>query len=307
MNKASNRNDNTRAKKIYAITLWGSLGNALLLILKFVAGILGHSAAMIADAVHSLSDFATDLVVLIFVKISNKPSDEKHGYGHGKFETLATAIIALTLTMVGIALFYSSANRIIRFWNGEISLSKPGLIALIVAGISVISKELLFRTTRKVGEDVKSKAVIANAWHHRSDAYSSIATLIGIGGAFLLGKGWLVLEPMAAAGVSIFIVKVGLELAAPAFRDLLEQRLSPEIEKEIQSIIQSNPGVKQLGHMRTRSIGNDYAIEADILVDGSISVEQGHKITVELEQKLRKTFGRGTHIVIHVEPLKQNQ
>lgn len=304
MNRARNRNDKTRAKKIYAITLWGSLGNALLLILKFVAGILGHSAAMIADAIHSLSDFATELVVLIFVKISNKPSDEKHGYGHGKFETLATAIIALTLTMVGIALFYSSANRIIRFWNGEINLNKPGLIALIVAGISVISKELLFRITRKVGEDVKSKAVIANAWHHRSDAYSSIATLIGIGGAFLLGKGWLVLEPMAAAGVSIFIVKVGLELAAPAFRDLLEQRLSPEIEKEIQSIIQSNPGVKQLGHMRTRSIGNDYAIEVDILVDGSISVEQGHKITVELEHKLRKAFGRGTHIVIHVEPLK---
>lgn len=290
-----------------AVTLLGSLANFLLLIFKFAAGWLGHSSAMIADAVHSLSDFVTDIIVLLFINISSKPKDESHDYGHGKYETLATSIIGIVLLCVGVGLFWESAGKIIGFYfRGEV-LESPGKIALIAALVSIVVKELLFRVTLIVGRRENSQALIANAWHHRSDAFSSIGTALGIGGAILLGDKWCILDPLAAVIVSIFIVRVSVKLILPAINDLLEKSLPPEVEDEILNIIEETPGVKNPHNLCTRRIGNDFAIEVHIRVDGTTTVARAHELTRNIENKLRDKFGPATHIMLHVEPIKSKK
>lgn len=286
------------------VTLLGSLGNFGLLLFKFVAGILGHSSAMIADAVHSLSDFITDMVVLVFVNISSKPQDESHDYGHGKYETLATSVVGIVLLAVGIGLLWEGASKIVGYYfRGEV-LESPGKIALIAAVLSIIIKEILYRITLHVGQRQNSQAVIANAWHHRSDAFSSIGTTIGIGGAILLGPKGRVLDPIAAVIVSILIIKVALQLVWPAINDLLEKSLPKDIEDEIIAIISETPEIKNPHNLRTRRIGNDFAIEIHIRVDGQMTVSRAHELTLQIESKLRQKFGPHTHIALHVEPVK---
>lgn len=293
-----------RKRRIMKVTVLGSIVNFLLLVFKFVAGFLGHSGAMIADAVHSLSDFVTDIVVLLFVNISSKPKDETHDYGHGKYETLATSIIGIALLCVGFGLFWEGGHKIYDFYVKGEELESPGKIALIAALVSIIAKELLYRYTLYVGWQENSQAVIANAWHHRSDAFSSIGTAIGIGGAILLGDNWRVLDPIAAVVVSILIVKVALQLVLPAINDLLEKSLPKEVEDEIFTLINTTPGVKNPHNLYTRRIGNDFAIEVHIRVDGRTTVSEAHEITLEIENKLREKFGPATHITLHVEPIK---
>ena len=179
----------TRDQRIYKVTITGSIVNVLLLILKFTAGILGHSAAMIADAVHSLSDFLTDVVVIAFVKLSSKPADSDHDYGHGKYETIATSIIGMALIIVAVMLAWDGIEKIISVINGG-TLPIPGTVALIAALLSIILKEWIFRINEKLAKEVQSQALEANAWHHRSDALSSIGTSIGIGGAILPENYW---------------------------------------------------------------------------------------------------------------------
>ena len=293
-----------RKRELMRITFVGSVGNLILLLFKFVAGIWGHSSAMLADAVHSLSDFVTDVVVIVFVNISSKPKDAGHDYGHGKYETLATSIIGLALLVVGVSLFWDSLHKVFDYWVLGEPLESPGWIALMAALVSILIKELLFQITYRVGKRQNSQAVIANAWHHRSDALSSIGTTLGIGGAILLGPDWHVLDPLAAMVVSVFIVKVSLELMIPAINDLLEQSLPKEVENEILSIISENPKVKEPQNLRTRRIGNDFAIEVHIRVDGDMSVREAHALTKEIERKLYQKYGNTTHVVIHVEPFR---
>ena len=292
-----------REKKIYRVTLMGSVVNVILLVFKFIAGILGGSAAMIADAVHSLSDFLTDIVVIAFVRISSKPEDEDHDYGHGKYETLATSIIGLALLMVGLYIFYNGARQIWDVMHGA-EIEQPGLVALIAAIVSILLKEWTYRFTVSVGKKVESPAVIANAWHHRSDALSSIGTAIGIGGAILLGKGWAVLDPVAALVVSVFIVKTALGLLSTSSGELLEKSLPKEVEKEIVDIVESEPEVSEVHHLCTRRIGNNIAIEMHIRMPGEISLKDSHTRASDIERKLRQHFGEHTHINLHVEPLK---
>lgn len=297
----------TRKKEIIRITLIGSLANFLLLIFKFLAGIFGHSSAMIADAVHSLSDFVTDIIVLLFINISSKPKDQGHDYGHGKYETLATSIVGIVLLGVGAALFWGGLNKIIGFYfKGEV-LESPGKIALIAALISIVIKEILYRITLYVGKKEKSQAVIANAWHHRSDAFSSIGTALGIGGAILLGERWRVLDPLAAVLVSFLIMKVAIQLILPAINDLLEKSLPSDIEDEILAVINEMPEVKNPHNLCTRRIGNDFAIEVHIRVDGNTSVSRAHILTQAIENKLRAKYGPATHIALHVEPIKEKE
>ena len=293
-----------RKRELMRITFVGSVGNLILLLFKFVAGIWGHSSAMLADAVHSLSDFVTDVVVIVFVNISSKPKDAGHDYGHGKYETLATSIIGLALLVVGVSLFWVSLHKVFDYWVLGEPLESPGWIALMAALVSILIKELLFQITYRVGKRQNSQAVIANAWHHRSDALSSIGTTLGIGGAILLGPDWHVLDPLAAMVVSVFIVKVSLELMIPAINDLLEQSLPKEVENEILSIISEKPKVKEPHNLRTRRIGNDFAIEVHIRVDGDMSVREAHALTKEIERKLYQKYGNTTHVVIHVEPFR---
>ena len=292
-----------RERGIYKVTIIGSSVNFLLLVFKFVAGFMGHSAAMLADAVHSLSDFVTDLVVIVFVRISNKPQDKTHDYGHGKYETLATAIIGLLLLVVGFGILWNGASSIYAFIKGQ-QLEKPGMVALIAALVSIVAKEILYQYTVIEGKKLDSQAVIANAWHHRSDALSSIGTAIGIGGAILLGENWRVLDPVAAVIVSFFIIKVAIQLLIPCVDELLEKSLPDEVEKEIEQALLSFPGVSEPHHLRKRRIGSYYAIEVHVRMDGNITLEEAHVTATAIEHRLKDIFGEGTLINIHVEPKK---
>lgn len=293
----------SREREIYKITVIGSVVNFLLLAFKFVAGIAGHSAAMLADAVHSLSDFVTDIVVIVFVRISNKPQDKEHDFGHGKYETLATAIIGLLLAGVGFGILWNGASSIWAFLRGE-PLGEPGMVALVAALVSIVSKEVLYQYTVIKGKRLNSQAVIANAWHHRSDALSSIGTALGIGGAILLGEDWRVLDPVAAVIVSFFIIKVAFQLLVPCVEELLEKSLPDEMEKEIEQTLLSFPGVSEPHHLRTRRIGSYCAIEVHVRMDGNITLHESHKTATAIEHKLKEIFGQGTLVTIHVEPKK---
>lgn len=296
-------NENSREQSIFKITWIGSIVNFILLIFKFIAGILGHSSALIADAVHSLSDFITDIIVIVFVKISSKPEDVNHRYGHGKYETLATALIGLALFAVGAGLLVNGATKVSEAIQGTI-LPAPSMIALIAAAVSILTKEVLFRFTIRVGVRQNSQAVIANAWHHRSDAFSSIGTLIGVGGAMYLGEKWRILDPIAAIAVSAFIIKVAIDLIKPCIDELLERSLPYETEKRILDIINSYPEISSPHHLRTRRIGNHIAIEVHIRMDGQTTLESAHAIATCVEKRLKEEFGHGTHVGIHMEPVK---
>lgn len=293
-----------REKEIYKVTIAGSVVNFLLLVFKFAAGILGHSAAMLADAVHSLSDFVTDVIVIVFVRISNKPQDKGHDYGHGKYETLATAIIGLLLLIVGFGILWNGATSIYTFLRGG-KLEEPGMVALIAAVVSIVLKEILYRYTVAKGKKLNSQAVVANAWHHRSDVLSSVGTAVGIGGAILLGQHWRVLDPIAAVIVSFFIMKVAVQLLIPCVDELLEKSLPDEVEKEIEQALLSFPGVSEPHHLRTRRIGSYCAIEVHVRMDGQITLEEAHNTATAIEHKLKEMFGEGTLINIHVEPKKE--
>lgn len=295
-------NDN-RQQDIYKVTIWGSIVNFILLIFKFVAGVLGHSSAMVADAIHSLSDFATDIIVLFFVRISSKPVDTTHKYGHGKFETLATAFIGFALLAVGIGILIEGTKNIVAVVRGEV-LQAPGVIALLAAAVSIISKEILYQYTVYKGRQINSQAVVANAWHHRSDAFSSIGTLVGIAGAMFLGEKWRVLDPVAAVIVSVFILKVAIDILRNSLEELMEHSLPDAEEEEIKQIILSTNGVESPHHLRTRRIGNRVAIEVHIRMNGDMTLTKAHQITTEVEQQLKLRFGENTHIGIHTEPIK---
>ena len=294
-----------REKSIYRVTLAGSAVNVVLLVFKFVAGFLGGSAAMIADAVHSLSDFITDVIVLLFVRLSSKPEDSDHDYGHGKYETLATSLIGLALLCVGVMIMYNGVRSIVSAVMGN-PLPQPGMIALAAALVSIALKEWAFRFTAKVGRECESQAVIANAWHHRSDALSSIGTAVGIGGAILLGEKWTVLDPIAAVVVSVFIIRTAWQLTKQSAGELLEQSLPAEMEREIETIVASEPMASEVHHLRTRRIGSHIAIEMHLRMPGNITLYESHQHATNIEQELRKRFGASTHIGLHVEPLKIN-
>ena len=283
------------------MTLIGGAVNVLLLLIKFVAGIVGHSAAMVADAVHSLSDFLTDIVVLMFVHVSGKPKDKSHDYGHGKYETLAMTIIGVALLAVAIGILYSGITKIVAWVNGE-QLAAPDILALWAALLSIILKEGVYRYSIYKARQLNSPAVEANAWHHRSDALSSIGTAIGIGGAIFLGHRWAVLDPVASVIVGLFIVKVSVELLRNGIGDLMEQSLPDTVEEEILNLVSSLPDVQSPHDLRTRRIGNHYAIEMHILVDGDITLREAHDKASEVEELLRKQYGDDTHVVVHVEP-----
>lgn len=290
-----------RNKGIYHVTLVGGAANVVLLIIKFIAGILGHSAAMLADAVHSLSDFVTDVIVLVFIHISGKPQDKDHDYGHGKYETLATTLIGLALLMVSGGILYNGAAKIIRWWNGE-ALAAPGALAFWVALLSVVIKESIYRYTTAKARKFNSQALEANAWHHRSDALSSIGTAIGIGGAIFWGHRWTVLDPLASIVVGLFIVKVSFELLGNSIGDLTERSLPDCIEKEIICLVSALPGVVEPHNLRTRRLGNHYAIELHIRMDGDITLREAHDKASEVEHLLRDHYGKETHVAVHVEP-----
>jgi cation diffusion facilitator family transporter len=290
-----------REKEVYKVTLLGSLINLALMVFKFLAGIFGHSAAMIADAIHSVSDFVTDIVVLAFVRVSHRPKDKSHDYGHGKFETLATTLIGVALFAVAVGIFVDGAKKIV-FWANGGTLTQPGILALVAALVSIVMKEAIFQYTKRKADQLDSQAMRANAWHHRSDALSSIGTAIGIGGAIILGERWAVLDPIASIVVGALIVKVAFDLLKNGMGELMEQSLPDEVENEILTIVKNVPGVFEPHDLCTRRIGNHYAIEMHILMDKDIALKEAHDRASEMERLLKERYGEETHISIHVEP-----
>lgn len=288
--------------KAFKVTLHGFIVNIILTFFKFFAGIFGRSSAMLADAIHSLSDLVSDIIVLIFVDIASKPDDEKHRYGHGKFETFSSFVVGMILFFAGLWIMFEAATKIFVFINGE-QLEIPENLALWAAVFSILLKEIMFWYTLNAGKKLNSKLLIANAWHHRSDALSSVATLIGIAGAIFLGGKWGVLDPLAAFVVSFFICKVAYQIVWPAINELLEQSLPKETRQEICKIVSEVDHVHKPHNLKSRSIGNNIAIEIHVYMDQNMSVQESHEVTVVIENKLRERFGEQTHISIHVEPL----
>lgn len=293
----------TREQEIYRVTIWGSICNALLVAFKFIAGFFGNSSAMIADAVHSLSDFLTDILVIVFVRISAKPQDKSHDYGHGKYETIASFIIALGLFAVAIGIIVSGVKKFAAWLNGT-DLEAPKQIALWAALLSIVLKEILFQYTIRRGKAIESQALVANAWHHRSDAISSIGAALGIGGALLLGQRWTVLDPLASIVVGAMLVKTSIDLLRGSMNDLTDSSLPDETEQEILDIIRSVPDVYDPHNLRTRRIGNHIAIEVHIRMDGAMPLHEAHDKASEIERLLRERFGKHTHVNIHTEPRK---
>lgn len=294
-----------RQKETYRVTIAGSIINILLLAFKFAAGILGHSAAMIADAIHSLTDFVTDAIVLIFVRLGSRPTDRDHDYGHGKYETLASAIIGVSLLVVGMMICYSGVTKTYHAMCGE-PLQQPGFIALAAAVASVVLKEWAYRFTVRVGRRCHSEAVVANAWHHRSDALSSVGTTVGIGGAIILGEKWAVLDPLTAIVVSFFIMKAAWSVLSKAVGELTDGSLPKETEDEIESIVSEDNEVSVVHNLCTRRIGNRIAIEMHVRMPGETSLYVAHRHATEIEKRLKQRFGADTHISIHLEPVKVN-
>ena len=296
----------SRTSKITFVTLVGSVVNAVLTIFKIVAGIAGHSAAMIADGVHSLSDLLSDIVVLVFVRIAGKGRDKDHDYGHGKFETFATLIISLMLLVVGANLMSSGIESIRNILGGK-AVEAPGMIALWAALLSIVSKEILYRYTAAQGRKLDSPMMVANAWHHRSDALSSIGSLLGIGGAILLGDKFVILDPLAGCIISIFIIVMSVRMSIPAVKELLDVSLPDEMEAQIVQTAKSVPGVVDLHELKTRREGPGIVMEGHLVLHSDISLQQAHTISKQVEQALRDKFGSSTQISLHLEPENDSQ
>lgn len=301
MNETEQISDIDREKKAARVTWVGFFTNLILSAAKIVAGVVGRSSAMVADGIHSLSDFVTDFIVIIFIKISAKNEDSDHPYGHGKFETFATMLISFALFIVAIGIFYSGSVKIYEVLNGR-TIERPTYLALVMAAVSIVVKEGLYWYTIIVGRKIESPAVIANGWHHRSDAFSSIGTLIGISGAMFLGERWRILDPITSVIVGIFIVAVACKLARPSIQELLEVSLPKEIEAAIKEQVKETPGVKAFHHLRTRKNGNAFIIDMHIKVDARSSIVEAHDIATHVENNLKAAFGKHTQVNVHIEP-----
>lgn len=294
-----------REQDIRQITLIGAIVNIILTIFKIIAGIIGRSAAMVADGIHSLSDLLSDIVVLVFTHISSKGKDKDHSFGHGKYETLATLIVSVMLIAVGARLMASGVKSIIEVIKGN-SIPVPGSIALWAAIISIVSKEILYHATLRTAKRVNSPVVLANAWHHRSDAFSSIGALVGIGGAMILGDKWTILDPIASCCISVAIIVVAVKMALPSLAELLETSLPEEIERDIISTANSVLGVENIHELKTRRNGISYIIDAHIVVNPHISITEAHNIATDVENAVRAKYGNETQINIHIEPDKES-
>ena len=304
MNEQITLTDTVREKKAARVTWVGFFINLVRSAAKIAAGVVGRSSAMIADGIHSLSDFVTDFIVIVFIKISSKNEDSDHPYGHGKYETFATMLISFALFIVAIGIFYSGSVKIYEVLNGRV-IERPTYLALVMAAVSIVVKEGLYWYTIIVGRKIDSPAVIANGWHHRSDAFSSVGTLIGISGAMFLGERWRILDPITSVIVGLFIVGVAYKLARPSIQELLEGSLPKEVEQNIAEKIQQTPGVIAFHHLRTRKNGNIFIIDMHIKVDPASSIVEAHDIATHVENRIKATFGRRTRVNIHIEPYLQ--
>lgn len=278
------------------VTIIGVLVNALLIFLKFFSGIYGHSQALIADAVHSISDLFTDAVVLFGIKLGQKAPDESHPFGHARIETLASGIIGFVLIVTAILL---GINASLNIYNQ--TEYHPTQLALIGAAVSITLKEALYHYSVYTGRRIKSDLVIANAWHHRSDAFSSVAVLLGVAGA-RLKPSWHILDSFAALLVSFFIIKVGLDILKNTLREFLDTAPDPDVFNTINTCIRNVEGVIDSHDIKIRTSGGLYQMETHIVVDRNLTVEEGHRIAKAVEGCLIEEIPALDQVIIHVDP-----
>lgn len=285
-------------RKVTHLSIWT---NVVLTVLKLAAGIFGRSQALIADAIHSLSDFATDIAVLVGLRFTTKPVDKDHAYGHGKYETIVAAIIGLALAYVGIRIAGLAIQRIFHAMHGD-PLGTPSACAFWAAVLSIAVKEWLYHVTMKVARATGSSSLVANAWHHRSDAFSSIATAAGVGAAAFLGNDWLILDPIAALFVSIFLLKIAWRIIREQVDDLTDHSLAPETCEEILAMARGIPGITEPHNLRTRMVGRIPVIDLHIRLRADLPLCEAHDIASALEGALRQRFGKETIANLHLEP-----
>jgi len=285
-----------QVSQIIRVTIWGLCLNLFLVGLKLAVGIVVGSAALVADAVHSISDLSTDIVVILGIRLSSRPADEGHAYGHGRFETIATSLIGAMLVGAGIFIAWKSG---LSLYRGEVNI--PGYAVLVVAAVSILSKEWIYQVTQRVARRVGSSALHVNAWHHRTDALSSVAVLFGAAAGLL---GWGHGDQSAAIVVGVMISIVGLIALWKVFVEVTEGSISAEEQRSIVEAIQSVPGVKGWHRLRTRLVGREVFMDVHVLVDEGLSVADGHRICSTVESAIAQSMERPINIVVHCEPDK---
>ena len=284
-----------RYQQTKQVTIVGALVNIVLAVLKIIVGYIGHSQALVADGVHSLSDLLTDILVIVAAKHAAQDADADHPYGHGRFETVFTVALGSFLIIVGGGIAIDAVRRVAE----PDSLLQPTFWTLLVAAASIASKEILYQYTIRVAKKLRSNMLRANAWHHRTDAISSIIVFIGIGGT-LLGMGYL--DAVAAVGVALLIGKIGWDLCAQSIRELVDTALDPDRVETIEQTIQSVPGVKKLHMLRTRQMGGNALVDVHIQVDPKLSVSEGHFISEKVRARLINQVDEVTDVMVHIDP-----
>lgn len=283
------------AMRVSAVTIaW----NVILSIFKLIAGVVGHSGAMISDAVHSASDVFSTIIVILGINIASRQSDDDHQYGHDRLECVAAILLAVVLFATGIGIGIGGINKIIEGTAGKDEI--PGMIALLAAVASILVKESMFWYTRSAAKKINSGALMADAWHHRSDALSSIGALIGIGGARL---GFPVLDPIASVIICVFIVKAAYDIFKDAVDKMVDKSCDEETEEKMRQLIKEQTGVLKVDVLRTRLFGAKMYVDIEIAADGDITLREGHEIAQVVHDKVEEEFPLVKHCMVHVNPL----
>lgn len=291
--KKSNHFEQTATR----VTIVSILGNLLLSAFKLLAGLLAHSGAMISDAVHSASDVFSSIIVIIGVKVSSRESDKEHPYGHERFECVAAIILSVVLFITGLFIGIQAAKNI--FGGNYVSLTIPGVLALIAAIISILTKEAMYWYTKIIAQKIDSSALMADAWHHRSDALSSVGALIGIAGARL---GFPILDPIASGIICIFIVKAAIDIFQDAISKMVDRSCDASTEEAIRKCALAQEGVMQVDFLQTRVFGNRIYVDIEISADGNMSLYDSHHIAETVHDAIESTFTKVKHIMVHVNP-----
>lgn len=291
-------NDAGQIRKVTLVGLWI---NVILVVAKLFFGYWGHSDALVADGYHSVSDFVTDIIVIAFVAASYRKADHDHPYGHGKYETAATVLIGIILLAVALFIGYEGCLVLWDATHGH-TIPRPDIWTLYVAGASIALKEFCYRYTIVYSRRLNSSALKANAWHHRSDAVSSVATLVGVAFALFMGEQWRVMDPIASIVIGVMIGVSAVKIVLPPFNELLETSLSDITLQQMTEIIRSVPGVIQVHNLRSRRNGRAYIVDVNIHVRADITVREGHAIASRAESRLRREFGKDMIIYVHIEP-----
>lgn len=283
----------------YRITVWGVVVNIALTAVKFVLGFMGKSQALVADATHSLSDLITDAAVILGLAAGRREPDERHHFGHGRMETMAAAFVALSL--IGVALYIGATAGLSIYRHDSL---QPSWIALVGAGLSIVTKEILYQATVRVGRRIRSKVVVANAWHHRSDSLSSIAVFVGLSAACIRPE-WHILDAYAALLVSLFILKQGVGLFFDSINEFTDAAPAPDILEHINGCIQRVEGVQAVHDLKVRTSGGMLQMQVHIVVDGNMSVIEGHRLSKAVESCLFSDVDNLLEVVVHVDPAQE--